>query len=796
MDAVQNWPFKNYLLFALLCVIALPGMCLAAQQPPAAAEARKAAAFEIGQKDFLLNGERFVIRCGEIHFARIPKEYWRHRLQMCKAMGLNTVSAYLFWNFHEWREGQYNWEGNRDAAEFCRIAQEEGLWVLLRPGPYSCAEWEMGGFPWWLLKNEDVKLRTRDAFYIEHAQKWLREVGRQLAPLQITRGGPILMVQVENEYGYFGEDAEYMGLLRQALVDGGFEVPLFACNPTWALQKGYRNDLHLVANFGSNPKEAFEALAKVQPNAPLMCGEFYPAWFDVWGSAHRLGSAETLVRDIEVMLDMGGSFSMYMAHGGTSFGHWAGADQPFKPDTSSYDYDAPISEAGWVTEKFKTVRASMQKYLLPGETLPQPPVQNPVITIDTIELMERAPIFGHTLKAIESKEPQTYETLDFAYGCAIYETTVPAGPAAKLAFKEVHDFGWVYLDGQKIDVMDRRSRKYDVKLPARDKEARLEVLVYTMGRVNFGQAVHDRKGIHGPVTLTAASGQPQTLTGWKFYGIPLDGAMPEGFTFAKASASDTEGPGFWRGTFELAKTGDTFLDVRTWGKGMVWVNGHSLGRYWNIGPTQTMYVPEPWLKEGSNEVVVLDVLGPEKAQLAGLDKPILGQLRPEMDFAAFSRKGKLTLDGVKPLVSGQFPQGSGYQEIKFTQPVKARQFCIESVNAHDGKEYAAIGEIDLFDVNGQSISHADWTIAYVSSEERVKEAALADYAIDGQNANFWHSEWGNAKPNHPHYLVIDLGKEETLSGFRYVPRQGDNTVAGRIKDYRIYAGEKLATTND
>jgi beta-galactosidase len=229
---------------------------------------------------------------------------------------------------------------------------------------------------------------------------------------------------------------------------------------------------------------------------------------------------------------------------------------------------------------------------------------------------------------------------------------------------------------------------------------------------------------------------------------------------------------------------------------MVWVNGHSLGRYWNIGPTQTMYVPEPWLKEGSNEVVVLDVLGPEKAQLAGLDKPILGQLRPEMDFAAFSRKGKLTLDGVKPLVSGQFPQGSGYQEIKFTQPVKARQFCIESVNAHDGKEYAAIGEIDLFDVNGQSISHADWTIAYVSSEERVKEAALADYAIDGQNANFWHSEWGNAKPNHPHYLVIDLGKEETLSGFRYVPRQGDNTVAGRIKDYRIYAGEKLATTND
>lgn len=752
----------------------------------------KPVTFEVGKTDFVLNGQRFVIRCGEIHFARIPKEYWRHRLQMCKAMGLNTVSAYLFWNFHEWREGQYNWQANRDAAEFCKIAQEEGLWVLLRPGPYSCAEWEMGGLPWWLLKNEDVKLRTRDAFYVEHAQKWLREVGRELAPLQVTRGGPILMVQVENEYGYFGDDAEYMGQLRQALIDGGFEVPLFACNPTWALQKGFRKDLYLVANFGSNPKEAFENLRKVQPDAPLMCGEFYPAWFDVWGSAHRLGSAETLVRDIEIMLDMGGSFSMYMSHGGTSFGNWAGADQPFKPDTSSYDYDAPISEAGWVTEKFRTVRASMQKYLLPGETLPEPPAQNPVIAIDAVTLTECAPVFAHALTAITSEQPQTYEKLDFAHGAAIYETTVPAGPAAKLAFNEVHDFGWVYLDGEKIDVTDRRSRKYDVKLPARGNAAKLQMLVYTMGRVNFGQAVHDRKGIHGPVTLTVTGAEPVTLTGWKFYPIPLDGAMPKGFKFAKAP-TQTEGPAFWRGTFNLKKTGDTFLDMRTWGKGMVWVNGHSLGRYWNIGPTQTMYVPGVWLKEGQNEVIVLDVLGPETPQVAGLEKPILGELRPELDFAMTARKGKLTLGETKPLVTGEFPQGSGYREIKFDKPVKARQFCIQSLNAHNDSPHAAIGEIDLFDAGGESISHADWTIAFVSSEERIKEAALADYAIDGQNANFWHSEWGSVKPSHPHTLVIDLGKDETLSGFRYVPRQGDDKVAGRIKDYKIYVGSRLAS---
>jgi len=791
MDAPRK-QYVNTALFIGLVVLFIGTLQSVSFGADTSTDSTKPATFEVGKTDFLLNGQRFVIRCGEIHFARIPKEYWRHRLQMCKAMGLNTVSAYLFWNFHEWRQGQYNWKDSRDAAEFCKIAQEEGLWVLLRPGPYSCAEWEMGGLPWWLLKNEDVQLRTRDAFFIEHAQKWLREVGRELAPLQVTRGGPILMVQVENEYGYFGEDAEYMGLLRQALVDGGFEVPLFACNPTWALQKGFRKDLLLVANFGSNPKEAFENLRKVQPNAPLMCGEFYPAWFDVWGSAHRLGSAETLVRDIEIMLDMGGSFSMYMSHGGTSFGNWAGADQPFKPDTSSYDYDAPISEAGWVTDKFKTVRASMQKYLLPGETLPEPPAQNPVITIDAMTLTERASVFAHRLKAIESDTPQTYETLDFAHGAAIYETTVPAGPAARLAFKEVHDFGWVYLDGAKIGVTDRRSRTYDVRLPARDKAAKLQVLVYTMGRVNFGQAVHDRKGIHGPVTLTVTGVEPVTLTGWTFYPIPLDGAMPKGFKFAKAP-TQTEGPAFWRGTFTLKKTGDTFLDMRSWGKGMVWVNGRSLGRYWNIGPTQTMYVPGVWLKKGKNEVIVLDVLGPETAQVAGLEKPILGELRPELDFASTARKGKLTLGDTTPLVTGQFPQGSGYQEIAFDQPVKARQFCIRSLSAYNDSPHAAIGEIDLFDANGESISHADWTIAFVSSEERIKEAALADYAIDGQNANFWHSEWGSARPNHPHTLVIDLGKEQTLSGFRYVPRQGDNNTPGRIKDYKVYVGNSLAS---
>src|SRR5690348_12665337 len=288
--------------------------------------------FAIGDTDFLLDGQRFQIRCGEIHAPRVPREYWQNRLKMCKAMGLNTVCAYLFWNMHEPQPGHFNWEGQADAAEFCRIAQQEGLWVILRPGPYSCAEWEMGGFPWWLLKQPDIQLRTRDPRYLAAARSYLKEVGRVLSPWQISRGGPILMVQVENEYGFFGHDAQYMGDLRQALLDAGFDVPLFCCNPPQQLKQGYRADLFPVVNFGSDPANGFRALRQVLPKGPLMCGEFYPGWFDTWGAPHHTGNQARYLAHLEYMLKPAASFSIYMVHGGTTFGFWTGADRPFKPD--------------------------------------------------------------------------------------------------------------------------------------------------------------------------------------------------------------------------------------------------------------------------------------------------------------------------------------------------------------------------------------------------------------------------------------------------------------------------------
>jgi beta-galactosidase len=348
--------------------------------------------FEIGTNDFLLDGQRFQIRCGEVHAPRVPKEYWRHRLQMCKAMGLNTVCAYLFWNVHEPKSGEFNWSDQADVAEFCRIAQEEGLWVILRPGPYACAEWEMGGLPWWLLKVDDIKMRTSDPRFLAAAKRYLSEVGRVLGPLQITHGGPILMVQVENEYGFYGNDAAYMGEIRQALLDAGFDVPLFACNPPHALKNGYRKDLFPVVNFGSDPANGFKALREILPQGPVMCGEFYPGWFDTWGSPHHLGKTGQYLADLEYMLTNNASFSIYMAHGGTTFGFWTGADRPFKPDTSSYDYDAPISEAGWTTDKFFKTRDLFAKYLLPGETIPEPPAKTPVIAIPVVQVTEVAPL--------------------------------------------------------------------------------------------------------------------------------------------------------------------------------------------------------------------------------------------------------------------------------------------------------------------------------------------------------------------------------------------------------------------
>jgi beta-galactosidase len=776
----------------LLGLLGLAVLLANPAESPAQAPAPTAHTFAIGATDFLLDGKPFVIRCGEIHFPRVPPEYWRHRLKMAKAMGLNTVCVYLFWNFHEWNEGKFNWSGAADAAEFCRMAQQEGLWVILRPGPYSCAEWEMGGLPWWLLKNDHMKLRTKDPSFLVPATRYLKEVARVLGPLQITHGGPLLMVQVENEYGSFGKDTEYMGALRQALIDGGFNVPLFACNPPGAIGSGYRDDLFQVVNFGSNPQGAFEKLRVYQKTGPLMNGEFYPAWFDMWGRGHRTGDVNRYINDLDYMLKNRRSFSIYMAHGGTTWGLWSGADRPFSPDTTSYDYDAPISEAGWVTEKFTRSRELFSKYLQPGETIPEPPAPNPVIAIAPFKVEACAPVFANLPVPVADETPRTMEFYNQGRGCINYRTTIPPGPACALSAKEVHDFAWVFLNGKQVGIMDRRSKRYRVALPARTAPMKLDIFIEAMGRVNFGREVFDRKGLVAPVTMAPASGAPVELKNWQVSSLPLDAAELAGLKYLPANAKGIPtGPAFWRGTFAVAKPGDTFLDVRTWGKGVVWVNGHCLGRFWNIGPTQTMYLPGPWLKAGRNEVTVLDLLGPTSPTLAGLEKPILNEVRLDLYFARKTRaSGTFSTAGISPAAAGSFTADIKWQETRFARPVTGRYLCLEALNSLDGKPFAAVAELDALDAKNEVLSKSDWKIFWVDSEETAAESGDAENMLDGQSASYWHTAYSKNKPGYPHRVVIDLGESTTLGGIRYLPRGGSPGDPGRIKDYKVYVSDQ------
>jgi beta-galactosidase len=768
-------------LAAVCALFAAAAPLLAAEPLPKPGETKN---FTIGKEDFLLDGKRIQIRCGEIHAARVPREYWQHRLRMCKAMGLNTVCAYLFWNMHEPEEGRFNWTDRADIAEFCRLAAAEGLWVILRPGPYACAEWEMGGTPWWLLRKAPIELRSRDPKFMEPAKRYLREVGRVLAPLQVTRGGPILMVQVENEYGFYGEDADYVREVRQAVLDAGFDVPLFDCNPTYRLGIGSPNELFHVVNFGSNPDEGFDKLRQFQPEGPLMCGEFYPGWFDTWGNPHNKGNVENYLRDLETMLKRNGSFSIYMAHGGTTFGLWAGCDRPFKPDTSSYDYDAPISESGWATEKFHRTRELFSKYLLPGESLPEIPEPLPVISFPAVRPLDAAPVFDNLPAAQRDEVPRNIEAYGLGYGVMLYRTKVPAGDAAPLEAARVADFGYVYLDGKSVGVLDRRRPNSRFILPAREKEATLDILLHPMGRVNFGREMNDPKGLQAPVKLDGTE-----LKDWEIFPIPLGDDKPADLSFDRKKPS---GPAFWRLNFEVEKTGDTFLDLRGWGKGVIWLNGRCLGRFWNIGPTQTAYAPGCWMKKGRNEIIILDFTGPSDPTVAGLEKPILDQLRPELDFGA--RRLAVTVTLPAAIHSGEFPAGTGVQEVKFSQAASGRYFCLESIDAHDGAAYAAVAELDLLGTDGKPLSRSSWTIAHVSSEERNGEDGSAENAIDGQTANFWHTEWKNQSPAHPHRLVIDLGKSTAIAGFRYTPRQSDG--GGRIRHYKAYAGDSLVRPDE
>jgi beta-galactosidase len=574
--------------------------------------------FEVQGDHFLLDGRPFQIRSGEMHYARVPREYWRDRFRKMKAMGLNTVCTYSFWNLHEPEPGKFDFSGNNDVAEFIREAQREGLWVLLRPGPYSCAEWEWGGFPYWLARTPGIKVRSTDPHFLSAARGYLRALGHQLAKLQINHGGPILMVQVENEYGSFGHDMVYKTDIMNALRSGGFDGLLYTADgPTESMLSGgtLPNVLPTV-NFGDNPAGAFQELEKFRPGVPRMCGEFYPGWFDSWGKPHAHTSTEALAKDIETMEREGASYSLYMVHGGTTFGFMNGAnwyDESYWPQTTSYDYSTTIDEAGRPTDKFWAFRKVVQSHLAPGETLPDLPPAIPSIEVPSFNLRTTGSLFDLLDRPISSHEPMRFEQLGQAYGFVLYRTTLPRPLKGRLVLDDLQDRALVFIDGGLVATLYRGRQPDTVEVDA-PAGSRLDILVENCGRINYGPKLLDEhKGI-GRVHVDGSE-----LTGWLMFRLPFD-TVP-----SPNVEQHTTGPGvptLFTGEFNLAETGDTFLDMRGWGKGVVWVNGHCLGRYWHIGPQQTLYVPGPWLKAGHNSVAVWELEPSRHRSLQGLKDPV------------------------------------------------------------------------------------------------------------------------------------------------------------------------------
>lgn len=592
--------------------------------------------FAITDGQFLYDGKPTAIYSGEMHYERVPAPYWRHRLKMMKAMGLNAVATYVFWNFHEVAPGKWDWTTDEhNLRKFVQTAQEEDMLVILRPGPYCCAEWEYGGYPWWLQQQEGLVVRCYNQPFLDACRTYVNQLADQVRDLQITHGGPIVMVQAENEFGSYvsqrpdiplEEHKRYSAAIRQILIDAGFDIPMFTSDGSWLFEGGAIEGALPTANGEDN----VENLKKVVDayhggKGPYMVAEFYPGWLDHWNEPFVRVPAEHTIRQTQKYLDNGVNFNFYMVHGGTNFGFWAGAnynnETNIQPDLTSYDYDAPISEAGWATEKYMGIRELMKKYV--KYDVPEVPERIPVVklpelyfdkTVDVLPLLEQQ-------KPVTADEPLHFEDLGQGFGYVLYRRHFNQPISGVMRVPGIADFATVYVDGKKVGelnrVLDCDSLQIDIPF-----NSTLDILVENLGRINYGaRIVENHKGITQPITI----GGSRISGNWNMYGLPLSqmpavDALPEGYK--------TGCPVYYRAKFTLDKVGDTFLDMEKWGKGIVFVNGHNLGRYWKVGPQQTLYLPGCWLKEGENEVVVFEQLNDHrKYSLSSVTEPVLEKLQ-------------------------------------------------------------------------------------------------------------------------------------------------------------------------
>lgn len=581
--------------------------------------------FAFGDESFLLDGKPFQMISGEMHYPRIPREAWRARMKMAKAMGLNSIGTYVFWNVHEPQKGKFDFSGNNDIVAFVKAAQQEGLWVILRPSPYVCAEWEFGGYPYWLLNEKGLQVRSKESQYIKEYETYIKEVGKRLAPLQVNHGGNILMVQIENEYGSYGADKEYLALNERIFKQAGFDGLLFTCDPAKDLVQGHLPGMLPAVNGLDDPAKVKQLIRENHNGkGPFYIAEWYPAWFDWWGTPHHTVPAAQYAGKLDSVLAAGISINMYMFHGGTTRAFMNGANysdgKAYEPQISSYDYDAPLDEAGNATPKFMAFRNVIQKHLAPGVQLPPVPPAKPAIKVSAIPLNTSWGMLDKLPKPVTSKRPLTFEALGQDYGFVLYRTTVTGNRKCTLKLKELRDYAVVMINGKIAGTIDRRLGKDSIELVLPKAKVQLDILVENLGRINFGKYLLDNnKGITQKVLLNG-----EDVYNWQMFGLPL-AVAPKYVGGAKKPGLG--GPLLKSGSFELQEVGDTYLDMQNWGKGMAWLNGHNLGKYWSVGPQQTLYVPAEWLKKGKNELTILELSGRGHSTVQMLDKPILDMVK-------------------------------------------------------------------------------------------------------------------------------------------------------------------------
>lgn len=585
--------------------------------------------FKINGNRFELNGKPFQVFSGAIHYFRCVPEYWEDRLLKLKLAGFNTVETYVCWNLHEPVKNEYDFSGMLDIVKYIKTAQQLGLYVIVRPGPYICGEWEFGGLPAWILKDNNVKLRCSDSSFLIHVKDFFTKLFSLLRPLQITNGGNIIAMQIENEYGSYANDKKYLRELVEIYDELGINVLTFTSDGTWCnmLSGGTIDNVLPTLNFGSRTSTAFSAL-KRYGDIPKMCMEFWCGWFDHWGEKHHTRKSTSIITEIEAFINQNASFNMYMFYGGTNFGFNAGANfkRKYQPVTTSYDYCAPLTEYGDYTETYHKIREILcNKQNISMLPLPEPPeLQN----LGKVSLVEYAPLFEN-LDEISTKYlspfPEPMEKFGQNYGLIFYKTKIVGEYAPSfLSLKDVHDRAYIYLNNKKIAIIDRckeHSKIYQLKLKKQlflkkiSEQVDLGILVEAMGRVNYGDNIYDRKGI------TEVSIANQLVMGYEIYTIPLNNL--EKLKFNKIHLKgEVNVPVFFRGTFK-AQSKDCFINMTGFTKGYVFVNGFNLGRYWDIGPQKTLYLPGPILKE-INEIIVFELEHFKNPSVTIQNKPILG----------------------------------------------------------------------------------------------------------------------------------------------------------------------------